>query len=113
MPIGLPEIVIYPNDTNALEGNNASITCSAISEPAHMVNWLKDGMSLNSSSGKYLFGSRVGDDSREVVSTLTVVNLAMSDSRNYTCSVKNSFGNDLASAHLEVQGTCKGNSLAI
>ena len=114
---GLPEIIIYPNDTNALEGNNASIICSATSEPAHMVNWLKDGVRLNSFSGKFLLASRVGDDSREVVSTLTIVNLVMSDKGNYTCSVSNSFGRDSASAHLEVQGVwvsvCAKNSLEI
>ena len=70
------------------------------------MEWLKDGIALDSFPGKYLFGNRVGDDSREVVSTLMVINLAMSDSGNYICSVKNSFGTDSASAHLEVQGMC-------
>ena len=68
------------------------------------MNWLKDGMSLDSSSGKFLFSSCVRDDSREVVSTLTIANLVMSDRGNYTCSVSNAFGRDSASAYLNVQG---------
>lgn len=105
LPLGIPEIVIYPNDTVALEGNNTDMICSAISEPAHSVQWLMGDTPLDKSSGKYLFGSHIGADNREVVSTLTVVNLVMRDSGSYKCSVSNSFGDESASAHLEVQST--------
>ena len=101
-PSAAPEIVVFSNDTDILEGNDIVLVCAATSEPTHAVQWLKDGV-LITPTAKYSINNSTGIDERELVSTLMVFNASMSDMGNYMCNVSNIHGSQTATTHVEVQ----------
>lgn len=82
-----------------LSGTNAVFVCEAEANPLHTTDWSKDGQVLTNTS-KYLI---TGLGTAE--SVLTIFDLELSDTGNYTCFAENIHGNASTSDELFVQ--CK------
>ena len=82
----------------AVESNNATFQCAAVSEPVHITDWLLNGNNIVNSSKYIISGINT------VRSTLTVVNVSLADEGNYTCHVNNLHGRDAEAFVLQVQG---------
>ena len=80
-------------------GTKFSILCSPQegSKPFQF-GWLKNGIIFEDSSSKYKI------DTTEDASLLMISSLSVYDTANYTCTVRNSFGDDSQSTFLTVKG---------
>ena len=81
-----------------LAGSTAKFTCSAVARPQHTTEWLKDNVQLSNSSKYQITG--LGTPT----STLSIFNLSLADSGNYTCIADNVHGNASTSDELFIQG---------
>ena len=94
--------MIAPHNTSQLEGNNVTFTCNATAEPIHTVEWSFNNFTLPYDDvTKYLIDVSSDDAS---YGALTVFDVQLNDTGQYTCLVNNTHGNDTASAYLTVQG---------
>ena len=102
--IAAPEIIESPQNDNVLQGANTTLNCNATSEPTHSVIWSKNNMVINITD-KYSISN--SSFSRSLSSSLTIHNVDMGDTANYTCTVTNVHGNQTATAYIEIQGMCR------
>lgn len=75
-------------------------TCEADAEPLHATSWTFNGQPALANSSKYTI-TGLGT----IRSVLTIMDLVLSDTGNYTCFVENVHGNSSTSDELFVQGT--------
>ena len=82
------------------EGSFFSAVCTAQSGSVPLFfNWYKDGQAISSQSNEITINSV-----SEMQSILNVKKVKAKDSGNYTCSVRNAFGEDSHSIRLIVRG---------
>jgi hypothetical protein len=92
-----PVIISPLRPLTQLAGTNAVFTCIAIAIPQHTTEWLKDGQPLTNSSKHSITGLGTS------TSTLTIIDIELSDRGNYTCIADNLHGNDTTTDQLFVQ----------
>lgn len=97
-----PVITVPPVNTNVLQSHNAVLNCTVTGEPVPVVNWYRDATMINQSTKYSIEFSN--SSIREYISTLTINNVVMMDTNDYTCSATNIHSNVNATAHVEVQG---------
>ena len=102
--LAAPEIISPPQNSNALQGTDATLSCNATAEPTHNVTWLKNSVAISIGTNSTKLSISTSIHRRSLASILTIRNVSMPDTAIYTCSVTNIHGNQSASAHLEVQG---------
>ncbi len=78
-------------------GLNATFNCSATAEPPHSVLWFFNGTQQLSPGDHYIIV-----DESAMLSVLTVVNVVPTDDGEYTCDVRNDYGDDTSTASLTV-----------
>ena len=83
-------------NTQAFVGSTATFTCAAEGNPVPTFQW-RYGESTLADNDKYDITATTS-----TLSTLTVLDISLSDDGNYTCNVANDHGNDSASANLQV-----------
>ena len=104
-------LAVHPNITSivlvtgdiTVEGNNITITCEATGIPLPTIVWTFSGRVLMSDSVNTTTGN--GDVLR-VTETLTIMNVSREHTGVYTCSARNSVGND-TSSHIHITVQCK------
>ena len=83
-------------DTQAVIGSTATFTCVAEGDPDPTFQW-SFGESTLADNDKYDITATTS-----TLSTLTVLDISLSDDGIYTCTATNVHGNDSASANLQV-----------
>ena len=87
-------ITAPPEDTQTLVGRSATFTCVAEAEPTPIFQWSFEGLTITDDD-KYDITTT------STVSTLTVLEISLSDDGTYTCNATNDHGSDFASADLQ------------
>ena len=83
-----------PASLTTIEGNNASLPCSASGIPKPTITWYKNGQALDSANYDADSGM------------LTLNNIHFADQGVYKCEARNFLGFDSATVELFVQGRC-------
>lgn len=123
-----PIFLQLPQASSRLQGETAVFNCSAVADPVHSIWWEKEGVIIaqylspqdkeyNISRFSILFISTERgvnltlDDNKyrlkgegPLYGQLIILNVNLSDARNYTCVVGNVHGQLSASVSLTVQG---------
>ena len=123
-----PIFLQLPQASSRLQGETAVFNCSAVADPVHSIRWEKEGVTiaqyLSPQDKEYsisrfsrLFNSTERgvnltlDDNKyrlkgegPLYGQLIILNVNLSDARNYTCVVGNVHGQLSASVSLTVQG---------
>ena len=102
--------LVRPNISSVLlnqtanEGQTVVFTCQATGEPLPNISWSFNDISINNeiNLNKY-YTSRSSIDIT-VTSTLTIMNVELSDAGTYTCNATNVVSNDTSSGVLTVIG---------
>lgn len=76
-----PEILEAPKDTQAVDGQNVTMTCKVLGAPKPSIKWSLNDKELT--GGRYLIQPN-GD--------LIITKVQFDDRGNYTCYAKNKFG---------------------
>ena len=82
-------ILNNPEDIATLEGQNVTIHCSGISNPASNITWLKNGLPIIQGTN-YSFANNI-----EMLSSygqLTIYNVQVADEGIYQCKLQNEIG---------------------
>ena len=83
------------------------LNCSAMSLPIPEIVWIKDGTIVDEGSDNRIDINQmlVMLSTDEVLSTLTIANLSLSDDGSYSCNASNDNGSAVSNtANLTVQG---------
>ena len=98
-------ITIPPEETQGLIGSSATFTCVAEAEPTPTFQWSFEGLTV-------VNNDKYDITTTSTMSTLTVLDISLSDDGAYTCNATNDHGSDSASAELQVlcklQAECNG-----
>ena len=98
---------IHPGVMNQAinEGNTASFTCQATSNPVSIINWYYNGAPVNNEPdmGKYII-SQSSLNATTIINTLMITNVQSSDVGTYTCNATNVVSTDTSSGVLTVNG---------
>jgi len=95
-----PRFVKAMRNFEVFEGNVARFDVHVSGDPTPDVKWLKDGLTLNEESGKYIFERTKGRG----LHTLTIKDCGESDDAQYTCCISNLAGQASCKAELYVEG---------
>ena len=94
-------------DNITVEGNNITFTCEATGIPLPTIVWTFDGRILMSGGNVNITGVTIENGDVSVVTqTLTIMNVLRNLTGMYTCSARNSVGND-TSSHIHITVQCK------
>ena len=104
-----PKIIAPPQSSSVLQGSIARLICNATSESTYTVTWLKNDYVINvtENAQNYSLSNNSSSSGLSLSSYLTIHNVTMADTANYTCTVTNIYGTQSATAYLEVQGMQK------
>ena len=98
---------IHPGVMNQAinEGNTASFTCQAPSNPVSVINWYYNGAPVNNEPdmSKYII-SQSSLNATTIINTLMITNVRSSDVGTYTCNATNVVSSDTSSGVLTVNG---------
>ena len=98
---------IHPEVMNQAinEGNTASFTCQAISEPVSAIHWYYNGAPVNNQPdvSKYII-SNSSFNITTLINTLTITNVESSDVGTYTCNATNVIFSNTSFGVLTVNG---------
>ena len=85
------EIVQDPMETTHFAGGSVSLTCSASGIPSPAFVWFKDGQQMFEGGRVTILSTTLTDTPNKVVvqSTLSFMNLMLSDDANYFCEASN------------------------
>ncbi|XP_048868536.1 obscurin-like isoform X15 [Brienomyrus brachyistius] len=92
---GAPRFLTRPKAFSVCVGRDATLSCTIVGNPVPLVTWEKDKLQL-SSGGRF---KTVEDGD---VYRLTIYDLTLQDSGQYTCRAKNSVGEAYAAVTLKV-----------
>lgn len=87
--VSTAEIVIAPADTDVEVGNTAIFTCVAVSTPAPVMSWGRNGVLLSNESNprtSVYFDTINQSGLMFTVATLELCGVAVNDSGEYTCT---------------------------
>ena len=108
-------LAVHPNVTSVMlvtdnitvEGNNITITCEATGIPLPTIVWTFNGGVLMSGDNVNITAATIENgDMSAVTETLTIMNVLRNLTGMYTCSARNSVGND-TSGHIHITVQCK------
>ena len=98
-----PKLVPVLNQRTQSEKTIFQFYCSVLSGSQPLFfEWAKNGLSVKPSPD---FKYRI--ENSEILSTLTIDQVSVKDSGNYTCSVKNEHGRDSQNVMLTIKGNSK------
>ena len=103
----LPVIVQQPQSVVATVGSEVMLECSAMSLPTPEITWIKDGTIVDEGSDNRIDINQalVMSSMDEVLSTLMIVNVSLSDDGEYSCNASNIVGSVVSNTvNLTVQG---------
>ena len=80
-----------------LAGTDATLVCEAEANPLHTTDWFLDGEEITSSTKYQITGLGTAE------SNLTIFDLELNDTGNYTCFAENIHGNASTSDQVFVQ----------
>jgi len=86
-----PEITTHPQGVTPKEGNNVTVSCSAIGNPSPSITWTKNGSIISTAADSRI---TFGADNK----TLTITNVSRADSGQYKCVASNGLGKATSSA---------------
>ena len=90
-----------------VEGNNITITCEATGIPLPTIVWTFNGRVLMSGGNVNTTATTIENgDMSAVTETLTIMNVLRNLTGMYTCSARNSVGDD-TSSHIHITAQCK------
>jgi len=85
------------------EGDMVSITCQASGTPIPNISWYFNGASVDKTNIKYAISEMLLNPITKS-STLSIMNVELSDMGTYTCDATNVVSSDSSSGVLTVQG---------
>ena len=85
-----------PMNLQVVDGETATLNCSVVAEPMPTFLWLFEDTVLTNDYRHHINTLDAG------TSSLTIFDISVSDTGNYTCLVVNQHGNDSATAELQV-----------
>ena len=98
---------IHPEVMNQAinEGNTASFTCQATSEPVSVISWYYNGELVNNEPDINKYNtSQSSLTVATIINTLIITNVQSSDVGTYTCNATNVVSNYTSSGVLTVNG---------
>ena len=81
-------------DQTSNEGDTASFTCQATSEPVPTISWYFDGVAVNEINTMKYTTSEVTLNITTISNTLTIMSVESSDVGTYTCNATNVVSSD-------------------
>lgn len=81
-----PQIFKHLEVSSCSDGKSAMLECIISGEPAPDITWLRDELTLDPSTGKYMF------DEHDNIYRLYIHNVAYLDAGTYICTATNKFG---------------------
>ena len=90
-----PRIDTHPTDVLINNGSLATFTCEAFSYVSANLTWLQDGNVLVESS---TINITTNNDDHVYTTTLSILNVQLSDDGNYVCRVANREGEVMSNA---------------
>ena len=96
----IPEVV----DQTLNEGDNASFTCQASSEPAPTISWYFNGAPVDETNTMKYTTSMMSLNTTTISNTLTIMSVESSDVGTYMCRATNVLSSGTSSGILTVNG---------
>ncbi|CAJ0566302.1 unnamed protein product, partial [Mesorhabditis spiculigera] len=96
-----PRFLVHPVSMQAAVGQKAQLQCSFEGKPMPVVSWFRDDVRIRDGVGGYSIDTRDGD------STLSVVYMEKEHFGEYLCTVRNPYGEDLATAKLLLEAVLR------
>ena len=88
------------------DGDTASFTCQATSEPVPTISWYFNGVLVDVTNMMKYTISEMSLNTTTNSSTLRIMSVESSDVGTYTCNATNVVSSDTSSAVLTVNGEC-------
>ena len=86
-----PEITVHPQSQTTREGDNVTLSCDTIGNPAPTISWTRNGSLVDTSDNPRISFSA---DKKQVI----ITNVNRTDSGEYRCVARNIIGNDTSNA---------------
>ena len=100
-----PAISPEVTDQTQNEGDTASFTCQATSEPVAIISWYFNGALVNNETNMDKYDiSQLSLNTTTISNTLTIMNVESSDVGTYICNATNVISTDISSGVLTVNG---------
>ena len=100
--IVVPDIITSPQPLTVIQPNNAQFNCTANGLPRPTIQWVNNGIPLQSSTNYTI--TSTNDSSTQVTSSLTILSATPLDTGIYYCIISNNISTVNVSANLTVYG---------